>query len=63
MPKDEETLRIWKRHFDNLCPYCSSRLIYKTGAYGTRASSSPKYPEANIEVWLCEVCKKNFELA
>ena len=62
MPEDEEMIRISKSQFDDLCPHCRSNLIFKTGAYGAGASSTSKYPEANIEVWLCEACKKNFEL-
>lgn len=46
---------------DDKCPYCGSGNVKKgIISFGARASSTPKYPEPNIEIWNCLECKKEF---
>ena len=55
MEKDE---MLWSENGN--CPYCNSEDVMYIGKIGAGASSSPKLPEANIKVWLCNKCKKGF---
>lgn len=56
--KNEE--KILKSN-DGNCPYCGSWKTFKAGSIGARPSSSSKFPDAGLDVWICDDCKKRFK--
>lgn len=53
-----------KSELNGKCPFCPSKKIFKgVMSYGAKVGgNSNKYPEANIEIWHCDECKKQFEV-
>lgn len=61
---EEEDKLFSKKELNEKCPLCGSGPIYKgIVSFGFKVGgNSNKYPDANIEAWHCENCKKCFNV-
>ena len=66
MATNQEVIRISKREFDSLCPYCKSRAVYLVGLHRAEVEapgSHCAFAGGFVEDWSCAICYRSFELA